>query len=188
MRHIEIDIESMGTTPGSAILEIGAVEFFPEAPAGQGIGRTFSARISLQSCLIQHLTIDDDTVAWWRTQAPEAIESLCRGESIPLHEALDSFTQWIGPDASKTQIWCKGGSFDFPLLAAAYRACGQQVPWKFWNENCHRTLLKLCKTLHGYTPPPHTGTAHNAQDDAIYQASIALECLALLSPQEAGSK
>lgn len=183
--HAMIDLETFGTTPGSAILTIGAVRF---DPATGEVGETFYESISLVSSLLAGLTVDPDTVTWWRKQSPEAKAALEEKDSLPLAVALESFSRWLlNGEAWVTfsdapMVWCKGVSFDFPLLAAAYRAAGAVAPWKFYNERDCRTLFKLCEELYGYKLPKPAGIAHSALDDARHQAEQVIACLRLMSP------
>lgn len=70
MPHIMIDLETMGTRPGSAILSIGACSFDPNWLGGSDSDhepgearRTFYQNITLASCLDAGLTIDAATEA-----------------------------------------------------------------------------------------------------------------------------
>lgn len=186
--HVMIDLETLGTTPGSALLSIGAVKF--DAETGY-IGETFYCNVDLTSSLLAGLTIDPTTVDWWRRQSPEAQSALLRDDRLLLSEALDAFARWLLHGAAWVTsseapiLWCKGGSFDFPLLTAAYRAAGKAHPWKFWNERDCRTLFKVCEQQHGYKPPKAAGTAHCALDDARHQAEQVIACLRLLRGESA---
>ena len=70
-----IDIETVGLERGSAIVEIGAVQFEPVAM----IGETFHASVSLTSCQEAGLTIDADTVEWWLGDQPEIATEILVG-------------------------------------------------------------------------------------------------------------
>lgn len=180
MKNIMLDIETLGTRPGCAVLSIGAVEFDPWAPAKQRIGRTFLVNIQLQSSLFAGLTIDPQTLAWW--MKPEhALARLALQEQshLPLDLALRQLAEFIATAPAGTELWCKGGSFDFPILHAAFAAAGIAQPWPYWQERDHRTLLKVCQAR-GYAPPERHDTAHSALDDARYQATVAIECLRLI--------
>ena len=80
-----LDIEALGSKPGSVILSIGAVKF-----AGGKILHEFYRRIDPQSCIDAGLKIDVDTVMWWMKQSKEARDALGTG-TMPLTDALDGF-------------------------------------------------------------------------------------------------
>jgi len=164
---VMIDIETMGTTPGSAILSISAVMFGPS-----GLGETFYAPIALASCTAAGLTIDPYTVAWWMKQSDAARAAAFRDDAEPLAAVLQQFTCWLElVDAEKP--WCQGANFDAPLLDAAYRACGMASPWKFWNVRDTRTLYELADVKVDRA----RGVHHNALDDARAQAEAAVVAL-----------
>lgn len=73
---------------------------------------------------------------------------------------------WLATNfTDKFTIWSNGASFDIPILANAFRKAGMNVPWKFWNERCFRTV----KSIYSDIKSPVTETAHNALDDAMNQ-------------------
>ena len=164
--HIMIDIETMGKGPRSAIAAIGAVEF---DPYGQGLGRELYHRVDLASSVAAGLVIDADTVVWWMKQSEEARAELTNENNAPLHFALYELADMIaGADRadSSTIVWANGTSFDFPILAEAYRLCGLPQPWHYFNERDWRTVRKVGPSIEF----ERTGTHHNALADACHQA------------------
>lgn len=160
-RGVMVDLETLGTAPGSIILSIGAVSFGPKKEHGS----TFYEKISIESCQEHGLTFDADTLSWWMIQSAQARAEAFSG-ALPLPVVLQSFIHFIGRDAKDVEIWGNGASFDITLLAAAYRATKLPCPWKFWNERCYRTM----KSLYPEVPCERIGTHHNALDDAMTQA------------------
>lgn len=171
-RKIMVDLETLGTQPGSVILSIGAVEFDPD----RGLGAAFYTVISRGSCLLEGLTEDANTLAWWSRQSKEARAVLDQANSPSahtLHHALQDFWAFMRRD---DEVWGNGSDFDNVLLAAAYQATGLPLPWKFWNNRCYRTL----KSLRPDVPFVRSGTHHNALDDARTQADHAVHILRAL--------
>lgn len=160
-RGVMVDLETLGTAPGSIILSIGAVSFGPKKEHVS----TFYERISIASCQEHGMTFDADTLAWWMLQSAEARAEAFSG-ALPLPLVLERFNGFLGRDAKDVEIWGNGASFDNALLASAYRAAKLPLPWKFWNERCYRTM----KALYPEVPCERTGTHHNALDDAMTQA------------------
>ncbi len=64
-------------------------------------------------------------------------------------------------------MWGNGSDFDNTLLEEAYRATGIKPPWRFTGNRCYRTVKNLFPDV--WVDP--VGTAHNALDDATYQAN-----------------
>lgn len=173
--RIMVDLETMGTHSTSAITAIGAAQF-----SEQGVGETFYQTVDLKSSVEAGLTMDPDTVMWWLEQSHEARAALTK-DTAPLQTALVRFSCWldtlhIGFDSSpdEVEIWGNGSAFDNVILANAYKALNLPVPWKFWNDQCYRTLRRLLPHLVIDVP---RGTAHKAVDDAVHQALCASRML-----------
>ena len=163
-----IDLETMGNRSTSAIASIGAVWF---EPCGSWIGRTFHMHVDLVDCQRHGLTIGADTVLWWLGQSEEAIASLRNGQDcaaplVTALEALDAFVDFDDPEFG--EIWCNWTSFDFPILANAYRSIGCKAPWNHWHERDLGTIKSLSPDLR----IERSGTHHNALDDALHQARL----------------
>jgi hypothetical protein len=169
MNNIMIDIETLGTVPGSIVLSIGAVYFGPE-----GLGEEFYAVIDRRDSEALGLTFDADTVEWWTKQCDGAravlLQSLDASVAQPLDEVLGRFSDYVKPNC---KIWGNGADFDNVLVAALYRIIGKEVPWRFWNNRCYRTLKAMFPGVKGTKKV----TAHDALQDAIDQAEIAVEIL-----------
>lgn len=162
-QHIRLDLETLGTTPGSTILSIGAVRFSVE----DGITDKFYTTIKRSSCKLFELKEDLHTLDWWGQQTEEARLAAFKEErSLPdaLH-GFNEFTQagWTTP----VRLWGNGAEFDNALLGKAYELADIRQPWKYSGSRCYRTV----KSLFPDVWVDHVGTAHNALDDAEYQAN-----------------
>jgi len=170
--QIMLDIETLGTRPGSVITSIGAVKF------GQGqIWSEFYTRIDMQSAVDAGLVIDPSTLLWWLKQSPAARSELLK-PSIPLAQALQKFSEWVeDPDA---EVWGNGVGFDNVLLATAYAYLQVKPPWTHWNDRCYRTL----KNLNPRCEMDREGVHHHALDDARSQAIHLMDILSPLAADE----
>ena len=177
-KNIMVDLETLGTVPGSKIISIGAAVFSKE-----GVTDTFYVNIKLQEQGV--LTEDPATIAWWAEQT-EAVREEAFGdcpERVGLAEALLKFSRWLNDVADGDPVmWGNGSDFDQPILAAAYREVGIPVPWKFWNSRCYRTLRAIAPQI----PFRRVGAHHNALYDAISQAQHAAGILMYLSAVTTG--
>ena len=168
-QHVEIDLETLGTVPGSVILSIGAVIFDPTKEPENCLGREFYCVVSKQSCLDNKLTINADTLAWWEKQSPEARQVLADADNPEMADTLSTALQLLADFIPKDAIiWSNGANFDQPLLSVAYEYCCKPTPWKFWNSRCHRTILGLHPAPKSLMPKNQM--AHNALEDAKTQA------------------
>jgi len=170
MKHLMVDIETMGTTPGSPILTIGAVFFEPST--GE-LGPQFYQVATLRSEMDNGALPDADTIMWWMQQSDQARAAL---SCEPLHIdrvllRLLNFVEDQG-GSNNVQLWGNGSNFDNVLLRDAYRRSGLRPFWNFWNDRDVRTIVELGRQL-AFDPKremPFTGEQHNALDDAIHQA------------------
>lgn len=165
-----IDIESMGTTPGSIILSIGAVAFDMRTLA---MGAEFNQRIHLGTSQRAGLTMDASTILWWFKQSREAQDNATKG-ALPIRDVIEAFTEFCKGVAPTPDLrpWGNGASFDAPLIEAVYRQLGMetQIPWRFHNARCFRTLKAMYPQVQY---PERVGVHHDALDDAKYQVECA---------------
>ena len=164
MNRIMLDLETLGTAPGSVILSIGAVRI--------GTPDTFYVNIDVESSVAAGLTMDVSTVMWWMQQSDEARKAFKSGESLDL--ALAGFSAWCWNPSGKPEIrtpvdemWGNGADFDNVLLSAAYKAADIKQPWSHRANRCYRTIRALHPDVE-WVPPT---VAHNALEDAKAQAA-----------------
>lgn len=162
--HVMIDIETLSTHPTAVITSIGACKFTFIG----GIGDTFKMNVNPVDGKKLGLNISPSTIDWWSKQSHEARMSW-QSNPQPLVYVLTEFKEWLGDD-SKQQIWCKGGSFDFPILASSYVAIGSEKPWSHWQEMDLRTVFKVVGFDQTARKQRQTDTQyHDALGDAIAQ-------------------
>lgn len=158
-KYCMLDLETLGTRPGDAILSIGACLFDPKE---EKITSEFYVTINQESSREAGLKAQKSTLEWWQKQSPEAQAAAFKGE-LSLLSALTQFKMWL-PEL--TLVYGNGANFDNALLAAAYRALKMDQPWPFWHDRCYRTLQSMFLT----NRVERVGTYHNALDDAKTQA------------------
>lgn len=162
MKHCMLDLETMGNGNRAAIIAIGAVIFDAQNVEQDG----FYAQVSLDSSVGSGLEMDTSTVLWWLQQSDEARAAFKDNQKAKqLVIALEEFGFWLSKFGD-VQMWGNGAAFDNTILSAAYRKCGIEQPWKFWNDRCYRTM----KALFPDVQCARFGTHHNALDDARTQA------------------
>lgn len=163
MKHIMVDLETLGTTADAVILSIGAVRFDLDSDEIDDAG--FYAGISIDSNLELKRRVQEDTLLWWLKQN-DAAQSVFHEPKQTLANSLDELADWIAtPDHF---MWSNGADFDLPMLAHAYSQIHSELPWKFWNSRCMRTYKGLPQAKN--VNVPRQGTHHNALHDAIHQA------------------
>jgi exodeoxyribonuclease VIII len=169
-----LDLETLGTRPGCAILSIGAVAF--DRHTGD-LGPEFYMVVNRKSCEAKGLTQDQSTLDWWSRQSAEAKKVLAEAENAPngLGGALVQFTAYLQKFGKRDlYVWGNGADFDQPIITACYATVGYPLPWLFYNNRCYRTLRSLGNVK---GEPPRHGVYHNALDDAKTQALQAVNIL-----------
>lgn len=170
MKHVMVDIETLGTGFDSVIACIAVVPFNPETGH---VGDGAEWRLSVDDSAKLGFKMDCETVAWWGNQSEEARAQL-DGEVLVRAQIL-SVMQWFKAFGAKDQVcvWANSPSFDLVMLREHFNRLdyGYELPWEFWNEWDVRTLLKLAK-VRGYDVKKELGykANHLAIDDARHQA------------------
>lgn len=166
--HVMLDLETWGTEAGCDIRSIGAVVFHPDNHFIE-----YETQFYRPLCNGENygLSIDPNTVAWWKQQSEEARSAF--SNPVDIVQGLNDFSNWyLGLGECKdTTLWCNGPHFDETILKAAYKACGITHPWHYRAPRDFRTELEGA----GWPNVEFIGTAHNALEDAIHQARCVIE-------------
>lgn len=146
MQDLMIDIETIGKTPGSIFVSIGAVYFDMETGL---TGKKFYTNVDIQSAINAGLVLDADTLLWWMKQDEDArlkAFGLNAGAAkpIPINTALNDLRGFVRESAC---VWGNGSVFDCTLLEVGYNKIGQSTPWQFWNVRDVRTFVDLAERL-----------------------------------------
>lgn len=166
---VSIDLETLGTAPGSVITQIGLCAFNADALISAASATLI--RIDPQDALDNGFTISWATIAWWLSQSDAAREAMvARGANThPVGIALHRATDWLASECEPdVRPWGHGASFDVTLLEMAYKMMRIPIPWDYHNVRDLRTLLTVAPE--GVEKPVTRGTEHQAMDDAINQA------------------
>lgn len=162
MKDLMIDIETLDTANTAMIASIACVEF--DLVAGE-TGFKFYEIINLKSydkLLNNPFTHSLNTLLWWLNQSKES-QSIFDFNAKKTEDIIECLRNFTGNfDFKDKRIWTKG-NFDIPILEYALRACGQSVPWKYWQIMDMRTILKLSELKF------ENKNTHNALDDCYNQ-------------------
>jgi exodeoxyribonuclease VIII len=175
-----IDIETLGTASDTVVFSVGACMFDKN-----GVHDKFYSLLNQQEQIKLGRTVNEDTLAFWNKQAPEArqaLEDSKTGGLIP-KEFFESFEDFIDfgladhkQKRDELRPWGNGASFDITIMEDFYRRLNPKghlaIPWKFWNVWCYRTFSHITK-CRDILPKRH-GVYHNALDDAIHQANTVI--------------
>lgn len=167
MTHLMIDLETLGTSPGAPVLSIGACYF---DPATGDIGDKFHERIDAEDAL-RYARMSGGTFKWWLKQSDDARRRITQDAGIAA-EVFDNFDRFCRLHGTRNlRPWGNGASFDITILDVSFpRILNREAPWAFWNVRDCRTIKELGEAAGHRWTEKLEGTAHDALDDAVFQA------------------
>ncbi len=159
------DLETLGKTPNTVVLSVGATIFDEKKIIGK---KEWFLNLDEQ---LKTRKVDADTLLWWMQQGDAARDVFTRVvNGISLKHFCIEFINFYNSQEADLAVWGNGASFDIPIIEDMLLSNGFNIPWKFWDIRCYRTVKKVHQIEKGR---PRTGVRHAALDDAVYQA----ECL-----------
>jgi len=169
---IMLDLETLSTKSNAAIVAIGATAFTETEVSGE----KFYCVVAPESCEELGLHISGSTFAWWCQQSDAARAMFADKTALTLPDALTRFHSWYR-NMRGEEMWGNGADFDCVILGSAYGAAKIAKPWSYSKNRCFRTLKsRVHHDVQNALWTKHaTGTHHNALDDAIRQAKIAVD-------------
>lgn len=187
--QVQLDLETWGLTPGSALRSIGAAVTMPYDVHQLG-GNMLKINITRESCEAVGLTIDPETVKWWEKQSEEA-KRAATADAVPLKDALLQLNYWLTGLASSAadsgymlefgikvgqnppvHVFGNGSVMDVSIIEAAIRAVKMETVWPWYGVGDTRTVVSLGRFL-GLDDRriKRQGVHHEAGSDALYDGS-----------------
>lgn len=175
-----MDLETLGTVPGCAMLSIGIININPRAEKLEHLftDNGLYVVVSQASCEQAFLSKSQDTIDWWSRQSGGARQVLDDSKddskSVCLLDALEQTINYVGGHCTPhtARVLGNGSDFDNAIMSSAADAVGLKLPWSYGGR-CYRTLKNLDEFLGPQFAAPkitRSGTYHNALDDARNQA------------------
>lgn len=163
--HGMIDLETLGVSPDSVIMTLGAIKFNPWGTEHDLHDPLYLRGDIEEQTTVYNRTIDDNTIAWWQKQDQSVIdEAFGDHDRVDLDSLTTQLNKWcVGLDV----VWAQGPSFDIVMLENLYKNVGKPVPWNFWQIRDSRTLFSL---MPKDPRKDFTFEAHNALEDCKIQA------------------
>ena len=158
-KHVMIDTETLGRTPGSVARSVAAVEFDPQT--GE-TGRQKVWKIDLADSIRYGFKVEASTLKWWMMQSDEARREFVEGAETPLEDFLEDFMQFIAAtdEGNDFTLWCLQLDFDVAMLRSMYSwynlnvyRCDEEVlPWNFRKVRDVRPYMDALDSA-GLLPP-----------------------------------
>lgn len=158
-KHVMIDTETLGKTPGSVVRSVAAVEFDPQT--GE-TGRQKVWKIDLADSIRYGFKVEASTLKWWMMQSDEARREFVEGAETPLEDFLEDFMQFIAAtdEGNDFTLWCLQLDFDVAMLRSMYSwynlnvyRCDEEVlPWNFRKVRDVRPYMDALDSA-GLLPP-----------------------------------
>ena len=180
--HVSLDLETLGKAPGCPVVSIGWCIFNETEILERG--ELFPL---LNTQIEAGAKLDVDTLQWWMRQSDDARMDWVLGQErqgFELRECLKILSGELQRNRVK-YVWGFGATFDVSITEALYTMANLEIPWKFWNIRCGRTLTQLADIK----IDRDKGVHHTAEQDAFAQAQAfqaALKKLALLNQPTGG--
>lgn len=155
MKSFIFDTETLGKSPDGVILDISClvvdldqVENPPKFMDLVKAGKQW--KLNVKNQIINGRKTDPKVIEWWKGKSVEAQQVLKQtGNEILLFDALDEFSLYLttnGIDRKTSLGFCRGMSFDFPLLVNSLAQKYNQdtfeyEPCRFWNQRDIRSVI-----------------------------------------------
>lgn len=174
MKDIIIDFETLGSTSNAAVIDLAVIAYDPNPEVIETFEeltqRGLRIKFDLASQRGKRL-FSKNTLQWWKEQSAEARKNLAPSEiDVTTSIGLGNFLEYCRKnevDQWKSLMWCRGMSFDFPILVDlirdAYRSedvpeneidTAKLEPVKFWNQRDIRTAIEAYSLTRGLSVCP----------------------------------
>jgi len=169
MKDIMLDIETLGNTMNSIVIQVAMIRFDRETG---NIGESLAIRLDGKQQEDLGLIHTQDTIDWWKRTNLELFKQLLTENVISVEDGLNQISMFIKPT---DLIWCHA-NFDIPLLCSVYQAANKKTPWGYKNVRDIRTLTDLANLdLRQYNW--NAEKTHDALDDCRFQIKYCVDAI-----------
>jgi hypothetical protein len=193
IRDAMIDIETLGTRPGSPVLSIGVVIFDRDIvlrddyeKISENKWNNLSVHVDTRYVIIDMEAYDfsinppsASTLKFWLEQGDAARAELTKAGCHYIYLVLDDINRFFTHSGftADSRVYAAPSNFDIPLMEALYHQHNMQPVWQHRQTACARIVYKIA----GVNPKEYNiGTMHNAVDDAKNQTAALLDSLRII--------
>lgn len=148
--HLNLDLETLDTRPTSVILSLGCSLFaFEESDKtfDHYIETGFYVKLNATEQIRSGRTTSKDTINWWKTQGEEAKSVLFPQKTDKtLQEGLMLLVDYLNNSRynfKKSYCWCRGSSFDWPIVDNAFEQHSIKLPYNGWKIRDTKTAIDI---------------------------------------------
>lgn len=162
-KALNFDFETLSQTPDSVVLDLAAVIYdidgtdsFVDLVSDKT--RTFHVKFEVEHQIKDKRKLDRDTLDWWMRQT-DSVQSILKPSSddVAVRDAILAFEKFLEANQFLPRMhnaYCRGQSFDFPIMDSLMRMYAQDLNYKagcfpcnFWEQGDIRTALRfmLCR-------------------------------------------
>lgn len=174
--QLMLDIETLGTAPGSVIIEIAAVPFnFGKTTRIEDADKVIRVFPDIAAQLQLGMTIDPGTVQWW-TSDPQRLQLFAASMNQPVRLPLDYVANFLNDAWQRwacVALWANSPSFDVVLLEDLYRRVNVKPAWAYHQTRDLRTLIWATGHERSRELVPAPALQHDALADCRYQIQVA---------------
>lgn len=168
MNDCMIDLETLGTSPQTPVISVGAVFFDIDRKT---LGTTFYLPCDVNEQIARGRKPTGETLKWWMSQS-DAAKRVFHEQAKPMKDVLTLFVQWYKANNPKgAYVWGNGSTFDISILEDLFRDYDIKCPWGYNKPMDLRTYKRFQKSGEQVKKG---GINHNALDDAISQANYVM--------------
>lgn len=144
------DLETLGGSPDGVIVSAAFLVFDlndKESTFEDLVSNALYVKFDVKQQKTLGRNIDQDVLAWWKKQSKEAqAELLPSKNDVKVDEGIDTINKYLrdhGITRKNAFGFCRGQSFDFPLIESLYKTANRFDEWPcmFWNQRDTRTYL-----------------------------------------------
>ncbi|ADG59920.1 DexA exonuclease A [Acinetobacter phage Acj9] len=162
-----IDYETLDNKATAVVVDMSVVVFDPDPTKMQTFeelvakGKRFKLSLASQKGV---RTTNTATINWWREQSEAARVNLkASPDDLTVEEAIHGLIEFLKANnvhPKKSLGWCRGMSFDFPILVDMIRQTfktditDEVEPIKFWAQRDIRTAIEAMLLTRGLSKTP----------------------------------
>lgn len=178
MLHFMLDIETGSTKPNAVVPQVGCVAFLLNKNHLVG-----EHQWNLDVLKQTNRVYDQSTMDWWYKQPGETYIKVWKNGVLSPSEFCLDFADWFRETVREfaderdkhgnpmINVWGNAPSFDCVILKDMFNSVNLELPWKYWDERCYRTMKNMFPNVEKRSSTEHTAL-QDARDQARHLSDI----------------